>query len=106
MATSPRSSRSSSICVTFLAFVQPVDAQGTTHVSGISREASGPEPPSTSRMSRRKRSLSRSHTRVRSYDGNSAASARWRPRSLIGRISASNSNSFRSSSACRSWAGR
>jgi hypothetical protein len=48
MAISPRSIRYSSICVTLRLCVQPVDAQGTTQVSGMSREASGPELPSRS----------------------------------------------------------
>ena len=47
--------------MTLRLLVHPVDAHGTTHVSGISRELSGPELPSSSRMSRRKRSLSRIH---------------------------------------------
>ena len=42
-----------------------LDAHGTTHVSGMSRELSGPDASSRSRMSRRKRSLSRSQARVR-----------------------------------------
>ena len=66
IAISPRIIRNSSICVTLRLFVQPVEAHGTTHVSGMSRELSGPELSSSSRMSRRKRSLSRSHAAVRS----------------------------------------
>ena len=66
IATSPRIIRNSSIWVTLRLFVQPVEAHGTTHVSGMSREVSGPELPSRSRMSRRKRSLSRIQVRVRS----------------------------------------
>ena len=57
IAISPRTAMYSSICVTFRSFVQPVEAQGTTHVSGISREASGPERRSSFRMSRRNLSL-------------------------------------------------
>jgi hypothetical protein len=66
IAISPRIIRHSSICVTLRLFVHPVEAHGATHVSGTSREVTGPELPSRSRMSRRKRSLSRSHARVRS----------------------------------------
>ena len=66
IATSPRIIRNSSIWVTLRSFVHPVDAHGTTHVSGMSRELSGPELPSSSRMSRRKRSLSRIQACVRS----------------------------------------
>ena len=66
IATSPRIIRNSSICVTLRLFVHPVEAHGTTHVSGMSREVSGPELPSRSRMSRRNESLSRSQARVRS----------------------------------------
>ena len=66
IATSPRIIRNSSIWVTLRLFVHPVEAHGTTQVSGMSREVSGPELPSSSRMSRRKRSLSRSHARAAS----------------------------------------
>ncbi len=107
IATSPRIVRYSSICVTLRLFVHPVEAQGLTHVSGMSRELNGPELPSSSRMSRRKGSLSLIQARVCSQGGQSAAPARYRPRSLIGRTSASCSNSVRSCSrACWSWAGR
>ena len=54
------------IWVTLRSLVHPVEAHGTTHVSGMSRELSGPELPSSSRMSRRNRSLSRIHACVRS----------------------------------------
>ena len=57
--------RNSSICVTLRLFVQPDEAHGTTQVSGISREASGPDFFRSSRMSRRNRSLSRNQTRER-----------------------------------------
>ena len=66
IATSPLIIRNSSIWVTFRVFVQPVDAQGTTQVSGISRELGGRSAPSSARMSRRNRSFSRSQTRGRS----------------------------------------
>ncbi len=72
IATSPRIVRHSSIWVTLRFAVHPVEAHGTTHVSGMSREAIGPpELPSSSRMSRRKGSLSRIHARVRNM------SAEW-----------------------------
>ena len=64
MATSPRLTRNSSICVTFRSLVQPVDGHDTTLVSGMSRDSSGPDVPSRSRMSRRNRSLARSHSRA------------------------------------------
>ena len=66
IATSPRSIRYSSIWVTLRLCVHPVDAHGTTHVSGMSREVSGPEPARRSRMSRRKESLSRTQASGRS----------------------------------------
>jgi hypothetical protein len=43
--------------VTLRLFVHPVEAHGTWQVSGISRDASGPEAASRPRMSRRQASL-------------------------------------------------
>jgi hypothetical protein len=60
---------SSSIIVTLRLFVQPVEAQDTAQVSGISREATGPDRSRSLRMSRRERSLWRSQLRVRSWVG-------------------------------------
>ena len=64
IATSPRITRISSIWVTLRLLVHPVEAHGTTQVSGMSREVIGPELPSRSRMSRRNRSLSWIQARV------------------------------------------
>jgi hypothetical protein len=66
IATSPRVIMSSSIWVTLRLFVHPLEAHGTAAVSGMSRELTGPDERSTFRMSRRKRSLARSHSRERS----------------------------------------
>ena len=107
IATSPRIIRNSSICVTLRLFVHPVEAQGTTHVSGISRELMGPERPSSFRMSRLNESLSRIQSRVRSWLRAVRASARYRPRSRMGRTSALCSNRVRSCcNACLRLAGR
>ena len=46
-------------------FVQPVEGQGTTLVSGMSRESSGPSASSVARMSRRKESLAASQVAMK-----------------------------------------
>ena len=51
--------------MTLRLFVQPVEAHGTTQVSGMSRDASGPERESSARMSRRNASFFSIHARVR-----------------------------------------
>ena len=48
--------------MTFLLSVHPVDRHGTTHVSGSSREGSGPDRRSLRRMSRRHASLVLTHS--------------------------------------------
>ena len=89
IATWPRMVRNSSIWVTLRLWVQPVEAHGTAHVSGMSREVSGPELLSCSRMSRRNPSLSRTTCSTRSWLRLVRACRRDpAPRSLIGRTSA------------------
>ena len=75
MATSPRMVRNSSIWVMFRAFVHRLDGQARTEVLQI-RKLRGPPLASSSRMSRRKLSLSWSQVRWRSYGGHSEAPAR------------------------------
>ena len=53
----------SSSWVTLRLLVQPLERHGTAQVSGSSRDASGPEAPSRSRMSRRQASLARTQSR-------------------------------------------
>ena len=48
--------------VTLRLFVQPVDFHGTTAVSGMSRDVSGPESESRSTMSQLNASFSRNQT--------------------------------------------
>src|SRR5512132_650911 len=65
-SNTPRAIRNSSIWVTLRLLVHPLEGHGTTDVSGMSRDVIGPELPSSFRMSRRKRSLSRNQVRDRS----------------------------------------
>ncbi|WP_349236051.1 hypothetical protein [Agromyces sp. H66] len=56
--------------------VHPDDGHGTTLVSGMSREMSGPASRSRSSTSLRNESLSRSHAALRSHVGQVAISGR------------------------------
>src|SRR5829696_5607967 len=63
IATSPRRTMNSSSWVTLRLLVQPLERHGTAQVSRSSRDASGPEAPSRSGMSRRQASLARTQSR-------------------------------------------
>ena len=65
IATCPRRARASSILVMLRLLVQPDDGHGSTLVSGMSRESSGPSASSSARMSRRKESLVASHAAMK-----------------------------------------
>src|SRR6266496_2103242 len=104
----------SSSCVTLRLLVHPVDRHGTLQVSGRSRDGSGPEEPSRSRMSRRHASLARTQSRwdarqpgssPRSARSQWAMSPRYSARSSLGRIIARSSSSVRSASAVSNSAG-
>ena len=107
IAISPRIIRNSSIWVTLRLFVHPVEAHGTTHVSGMSRERQRPGAAEQLQdVAPEAVVVAEPGTRRARSVGQSAAPARYRPRSLIGRISASSSNSVRSCSrACLSCVG-
>src|SRR5215213_373332 len=63
IATSPRRTMNSSSWVTLRLLVQPLERHGTAQVSRSSRDASGPEAPSRSGMSRRQASLACTQSR-------------------------------------------
>src|SRR5215208_3863331 len=65
IATSPRRTMNSSSWVTLRLLVQPLERHGTAQVSRSSRDASGPEAPSRSGMSRRQASSSWARTAMR-----------------------------------------
>ena len=97
IAISPRIIRNSSICVTLRLFVQPVEAHGTTHVSGMSRELSGPELPSSFEdVAPEAVVVAEPGTRALVASATRPRRRGTRPRSLIGRTSALCSNSVRS----------
>ena len=100
--------------MTLRLLVQPVDCHGSRQVSGRSRDGSGPDEPSRSRMSLRHASLARTQSRSdarqpssspRSARSHRAMSARYRARSSAGLIIARSSSSVLSRSAASSSAG-
>ena len=88
MATFPRPTSNSSMVVTLRLWVHPVDCQGTTAVSGMSRDCSGPASRSRANTSRWNAALACNHSRCFAKGCGAAIRARKRPRSAIGRIMA------------------
>lgn len=97
-ATSSRATRKSSILMTFRLLVHPADRHGRTHVSGNSREVSGPSPRSHWRMASRQVML------VSTQSRRSCCQSRNSPRPGHSAISARNStmSSARRANPCRS----
>ena len=85
-ATWPLAVRISSSWVTLRSFVHPVDAQGSSALSGISEDSSGPAAASWSSTRRRNPSFAASHLAAPGRRvGQVAMSARYSPRFAMGR---------------------